>query len=129
MLLDVVAVTVLPPHTLVLEFENGERRLFDMTALLNERPFRRLRDSPLFFLARVENGTVAWPGNIDIAPETLYDGSQKQPSLRPTSPARKCGSKGRRRRAPTARRRRCRGPRRGDVHPVAFAHRPPSEGA
>ncbi len=25
--------------------------------------------------AKVEYGTVVWPGNIDIAPETLYDRS------------------------------------------------------
>jgi hypothetical protein len=28
--------------------------------------------------ARVEYGTVVWPGNIDIAPETLYDRSEKK---------------------------------------------------
>ena len=75
MLLDVVAVTVQPPHFLVLTFENGDRRLFDMSTLMDERPFCRLKNSPLFLQARVENGTVVWPGNIDIAPETLYDRS------------------------------------------------------
>ncbi len=29
-----------------------------------------------FRQARVEHGTVVWPGNIDIAPETLYDRSE-----------------------------------------------------
>jgi hypothetical protein len=27
-------------------------------------------------LAKVGYGTVIWPGNIDIAPETLYDQSR-----------------------------------------------------
>jgi hypothetical protein len=27
----------------------------------------------MFHCAFVENGTVAWPGNIDIDPETLYE--------------------------------------------------------
>ena len=76
MLLDVVAVTPQPPRFLVLEFENGERRRFDMSPLMDARPFCRLKDSPLFFRARVENGTVVWPGDIDIAPETLYDRSE-----------------------------------------------------
>ncbi|MBI5487120.1 MAG: DUF2442 domain-containing protein [Deltaproteobacteria bacterium] len=79
MLLDVVTVTAKRPHLLVLVFENGERRRFDMSALMDERPFSVLKNSPVFLQARVENGTVAWPGDIDIAPETLYDGSVALP--------------------------------------------------
>jgi hypothetical protein len=75
MLLDVIDVKVQDGHMLSLEFENGEKRRFDMTAYLNERPFNRLKDSALFAMARVDYGTVVWPGNIDIAPETLYDAS------------------------------------------------------
>ena len=75
MLLDVTSVTTEPGHRLLLEFENGERRRFDMAPYLEERPFCRLRETAVFDMARVEYGTVAWPGNIDIAPETLYDHS------------------------------------------------------
>lgn len=71
-LLDVVRVEARPGNTLVLDFENGERRLFDMTPYLTRKPFHRLAAQQLFLLARVENGTVVWPGNLDIAPETLY---------------------------------------------------------
>lgn len=74
-LLDVVKVEVEPGYLLRLEFENGEKRIFDMSAYMDKRPFVRLRDSPLFELAKVDYGTVVWPGNIDIAPETLYDRS------------------------------------------------------
>lgn len=74
-LLDVVEVEAQPDHTLRLVFENGERRVFDMTPYLDKRPFVPLKNSPLFAQARVDYGTVVWPGNIDIAPETLYDRS------------------------------------------------------
>jgi hypothetical protein len=74
-LLDVVKVQVEPDYLLRLEFENGEKRVFDMSAYMDKRPFVRLKDFPLFALARVDYGTVVWPGNIDIAPETLYDRS------------------------------------------------------
>jgi len=73
MLLDVIDVKVQEGNTLLLEFENGEKRRFDMTTYFEERPFSRLKDSALFAMARVDYGTVVWPGNIDIAPETLYD--------------------------------------------------------
>lgn len=74
MLLDVVSVKPLPDYQLDLEFENGEYRRFDMRPLLNVKPWNRL-SSHLFEHARVEYGTVVWPGEIDIAPETLYDDS------------------------------------------------------
>ena len=75
MLLDVVRVDAKPDYTLLLEFENGEKRVFDMTPLMDKKPFVQLKDSPLFTLASVDYGTVVWPGDIDIAPETLYERS------------------------------------------------------
>jgi hypothetical protein len=36
---------------------------------------RRLTLGNLFQGAFIENGTVNWPGNIDIDPETLYERS------------------------------------------------------
>jgi hypothetical protein len=75
MLLDVTHVTVKPDFTLILEFENRERRSFDMTAYMDQKPWTRLKSGHAFHGAFIENGTVAWPGNIDIDPETLYDRS------------------------------------------------------
>lgn len=74
-LLDVVSVQALPGYLLKLRFENGEYRLFDMSTLIDKKPFNRLKASNTFFGAHVDYGTVVWPGNIDIAPETLYDRS------------------------------------------------------
>ena len=74
-LLDVVAVKAKPNYLLHLEFENGEKRIFDMSPYMDKKPFVQLKDSPLFAMAFVDNGTVVWPNNIDIAPETLYDRS------------------------------------------------------
>ena len=72
-LLDVVKVEVGVDYALLLEFENGEKRVFDMRPYLDKKPFNRIKDAPLFVQASVDYGTVVWPGNIDIAPETLYD--------------------------------------------------------
>ncbi len=75
MLLDVVRVTANPHFELLLEFENGERRRFNMSNYIDQKPWVRLKSGNTFFGAFVENGTVVWPGNIDIDPETLYDSS------------------------------------------------------
>lgn len=75
MLLDVVRVKSLADYTLLLEFENGEKRRFDMSPYMNQKPWIRLKMNHLFQSASVENGTVVWSGNIDIDPETLYERS------------------------------------------------------
>jgi len=72
LLLDVIHVKPTSDYMLHLEFENGEKRIFDMSPYLKKRPFVRLKTSKQFMLAKIDYGTVVWPGNIDIAPETLY---------------------------------------------------------
>ncbi len=74
MLIDVTSVQPLPDYKLGLLFEDGKRGIFDVAPLLNQGVFQKLRDVDTFNQARVEFGTVTWPGNVDIAPETLYDG-------------------------------------------------------
>ncbi|HWH84909.1 MAG TPA: DUF4160 domain-containing protein [Burkholderiaceae bacterium] len=59
-------------HRLLLEFDNGETRLFDLTPWLDKGVFRALRDSPEFAQARVVDGSVEWPGEIDLSYDTLY---------------------------------------------------------
>jgi hypothetical protein len=48
-LLDVVSVAAQEDYTLLLVFENGERRRFDMKPLLDKKPFSRLKDSLCWF--------------------------------------------------------------------------------
>ncbi|MEI8208506.1 MAG: DUF2442 domain-containing protein [Methylococcales bacterium] len=68
---------VLPKDNFFLElwFDNGAYRLFDARPYLDRGVFVSLKDPDCFNKAYVSYGTVCWPGNIDIAPETLYDKS------------------------------------------------------
>ncbi|WP_136516100.1 DUF2442 domain-containing protein [Geomonas edaphica] len=75
MLIDVVQVFAKSDFRLELVFENGERRMFDMKPLLSMKPWSRIAYPEIFSMARVDYGTVVWPGDVDIAPETLYDDS------------------------------------------------------
>ena len=72
-LLDIVKIHAIEDFHLELEFENGEIRIFDMRPYLNKNPFKKLKNKNIFECASINYGTVVWPGNIDIAPETLYD--------------------------------------------------------
>ena len=57
---------------LEVEFETGERRLFDLTPYLHRGVFVRLQDRTVFRSARVVTGSVEWPGGIDLSYDTLY---------------------------------------------------------
>jgi hypothetical protein len=78
MLCDVVSVKPMPDFQIDLQYKNGERRLFDVRPLLAMKPWNRIARPEIFSLVKVEYGTVVWPGEIDIAPETLYDDSVLQ---------------------------------------------------
>ena len=75
-LLDVIEVKANKDYTLTLLFENQKKRIFDMIPYLEKRPFTKLKIIELFMKAKVAYGTVVWPGEIDIAPETLWDNSK-----------------------------------------------------
>ncbi len=72
MLLDVVKFDYLDGYKLLLTFENGEIKEFDCVTLMDEKPFQVLKDMNYFKRAKIDYGTVVWPNEIDIAPETLY---------------------------------------------------------
>lgn len=75
MLFDVISVRHRHDFQLDLEFQNGEHRRFDVRPLLTTKPWTRIASYSVFKLVRVNYGTVVWPGEVDIAPETLYDDS------------------------------------------------------
>jgi hypothetical protein len=72
----VKSVRALDDHQLALEFENGERRIFDMKPYLSRGIFVRLQNPALFQAARVVAGSVEWPGGLDLSYDTLYLESQ-----------------------------------------------------
>ena len=59
-------------YQIVITYINGEKRLFDMKSFLTEKPWDKLKSKTLFNKATISYGTLSWPGEIDIAPETLY---------------------------------------------------------
>ena len=66
----------LDDYQLEVEFENGERRLFDMKPYLQRGVFVRLQNRAAFQAARVVAGSVEWPGEVDLSYDTLYLESQ-----------------------------------------------------
>jgi hypothetical protein len=63
-------------YLLLLTFENGEKRIFDLKPYLEKSVFKQLRNIALFKSARVVSGSVEWQGDVDLSYDTLYLESQ-----------------------------------------------------
>jgi hypothetical protein len=64
-------------YLLELVFTNGEHGRYDCRPLLDFGVFKELRDISYFKLAKVAGGTVVWPHEQDICPDSLYFDSCK----------------------------------------------------
>jgi len=80
---EVQAVVPQDNYTLLLTFEDGEQRQFDMKPYLNLGVFRTLKDPAMFNTVRVCFDSIAWKNNVDIAPETLYQDSKSISCMHP----------------------------------------------
>ncbi|MBO4382498.1 MAG: DUF2442 domain-containing protein [Clostridia bacterium] len=67
-----VAITPREDYSLLVTFDNGETRIYDVRPLLTEGVFQRLNDVDFFMQAHAKYGTVVWDEELDIAPESLY---------------------------------------------------------
>ena len=74
---SIVSVNSRDDFHLELRFNTGEIGVFDARPYIEKGAFRRLKKLSLFKQAYVAFDTVCWPGDLDIAPETLYDRSLK----------------------------------------------------
>jgi len=74
------SVRVHDDYQLEIQFSTSEVRLFDAKPYLEKGVFQALKDPAKFRHAYVAFDTVCWPGNLDIAPETLYDRSRPSTS-------------------------------------------------
>jgi hypothetical protein len=69
----VIHVQPLNDYILKVAFSTGQTKLFDVKPYLDKGVFVTLKDKAFFNQAYVDYDTVCWPGNLDIAPETLFD--------------------------------------------------------
>lgn len=62
-------------YKLVLFFNNGEKRIFDFSPLLDKGVCHKLSDMEYFKKFRIDAFSVDWNDEIGFAPEFLYENS------------------------------------------------------
>lgn len=60
-------------YKLLLTFEKGIKKIFDMKPYLKYSMYKPLEDIFLFNSVYTNGQTAVWNNDIDIAPETLYE--------------------------------------------------------
>jgi hypothetical protein len=73
MYLAVKDVIPVEDYKLLLTFENGEIRQFDMKPYLDKGIFKQLWDVSLFKTVRLSFDTIEWDNEADLDPEILYN--------------------------------------------------------
>jgi len=68
----VVAAKANEDFSLDLKFSDGSVKRFDVKPYLDMGVFRELKDVDYFKQVKIAFGTVQWPHEQDISPETLY---------------------------------------------------------
>ena len=73
-MIKVSGIKPLNDYKLWLRFSTGEAKVFDCSDLLKKPAFKLLNDESIFKQVYIDYGVPMWDnGNIDIAPETLYN--------------------------------------------------------
>ena len=75
MYLAVKNVKTIEDYKLILIFEDGSVRVFDVSPLLEKGIFKELNDEVLFKTVKINFDTVEWVNGADIDPEALYEDS------------------------------------------------------
>ena len=65
-------------HTLVIEFDNKQKKKYDITPLLKKEMFSLLKNPAVFKAVKVEQGgyAVVWDNNIDLSEYELWSHGQ-----------------------------------------------------
>ena len=68
-------------HTLLVEFDNNDKKKYDVSPLLSKDMFAPLKNPALFKSVKVERGgyAVAWNREIDISEYELWSHGQTVP--------------------------------------------------
>ena len=77
MYVGITEVLATDDHKLLLTFDDGERRLFDVAPYLSIGRFAELRSIEAFQKIGVSFDTVEWENGLDLDPEFLYEKSEK----------------------------------------------------
>ena len=74
---DIVSAKALDGYKVDVEFDTGEKAVFDCSRYLSMPYWTRLNDKAFFNQVMVGYGTLVWPEEIDIGPEDVWEFAER----------------------------------------------------
>ena len=75
---QVIAAEPMDGFKVFVTFENGVTGVFDCEYLTADPYWKKLKSPAFFRQVRAECGTLCWPGDIDVAPESVWEDVSRQ---------------------------------------------------
>ena len=72
-----ISVSPLPDYNLLVTFQTGEQRVFNVKPLLQLPMYQPLENPGLFKLVKTDGSCVYWNDDIDLCPDMTYLQSRK----------------------------------------------------
>jgi len=64
-------------YEIIVEFENGEKRIKDMKPYLDKGVFKSLKNKEFFKDVKIKFGTVCWGEDIELCADSIYEDSKE----------------------------------------------------
>lgn len=73
-----IDVKILENYILLVTFDNGEVKKFDVKPYLEYKAFEELKDKEIFNTVKIGGLSIEWSNGADICPDELYNNSVKE---------------------------------------------------
>lgn len=70
-----INVKAVEDYNILIEFDNGELRKFDVKPYLSHKVFEKLKDKNKFNKVKIDGLSISWEDEIEICPDELYNNS------------------------------------------------------
>jgi hypothetical protein len=67
-----IKVQAIDNYKLLIEFDNGETRIFDATILFERKAYQQIKCQEVFKQVKTNNISIVWLSDIDVCPDELY---------------------------------------------------------
>ena len=69
---NIIDVKAQDDYQILLSFENGEKKVFDMKPYIDKGFFKQLQDKTYFKTVKHHFDSIQWANGQDLSPDTLY---------------------------------------------------------